>query len=111
MTIDQITSKQIEAYNNRDLEGNMDLFSDDIKFIQLSNGNILLEGKQAVQEMYKHLLDNSPDLFAEVVKRIDFEDKVVLHEYIHGRHGNKEKMEQVIILEIQNNKISKIYKL
>jgi len=111
MTPAQIITQQIEAYNNRDLEGNMILFSDDFKIIQLSDGHVLVDGKEACREMYEHLFRNSPHLFAEVISRIDFNNKIILHESIHGRNGSSEKMEQLIIFEIINNKIAKLYRL
>jgi hypothetical protein len=111
MTAGQIVTRQIEAYNNKDLEGNMILFSDDFKIIRFTDGNILIDGKEACREMYYQLFSNSPHLFAEVISRIDFDNKIILHEYIHGRNGSGEKIEQLIIFEIVNNKISKIYRL
>ena len=111
MTPGQIVTRQIEAYNNKDLEGNMILFSDDFKVIRFSDGNVLIDGKEACREMYHQLFSNSPNLFAEAISRIDFENKTILHEYIHGRNGSSEKIEQLIIFEIYNNKIAKMCKL
>lgn len=106
-----IVSKQIEAYNNRDLEANMALFSDDFKLIALSDGSILIDGKAACREMYQQLFANSPDLFAEVINRIDFGNKVVVHEYIYGRNGSAERIEQLIVFEIAEDKIVRLFRL
>lgn len=111
MTPVQIVTKQLDAYNKRDLEENMILFSDDCKIIRFSDGQIIFDGKDACREMYQQLFDNSPNLFAEVINRIDFGNKIVLHEYIHGRNGSAEKMEQLFILEIIANKIARLYRL
>ncbi len=110
MTASEIVNKQIEAYNNRNLEENMSLFSDDCRIISLPDGKVLLDGKEACTEMYAVLFANSPNLFAEVIGRIDIGNKVILHENIFGRNGSHEKLEQLIIFEIQNKKISKIYR-
>ncbi|HET6769988.1 MAG TPA: nuclear transport factor 2 family protein [Chitinophagaceae bacterium] len=107
----QIVTRQIEAYSNRDIEANMVLFSDDVKMVRFSDGHILIDGKEACREMYHQLFKNSPDLFAEVINRIDFDNKIILHEYVQGRNGSSEKTAQLIIFEIVNNKIAKIYRL
>ena len=111
MTAGEIVTQQIEAYNRKDIEANMALFSDDFKIVNFSDGTLLIDGKDACRKMYSDLFLNSPKLFAEVINRIDFHDKVVLHEYIYGRNGNNEKMEQLIVFEIHNNKIKKIVRL
>ena len=111
MTPRQIVTSQIEAYNNRDIEANMRLFSDDFKMVRFSDGHILIDGKEACKEMYYQLFKNSPDLFADVITRIDFGNKIILHEYVRGRNGSSEKTVQLIIFEIVNNKIAKMYRL
>jgi hypothetical protein len=111
MAPEEIVSLQIDAYNRKDLEGNMVLFHDDFRIVQLSDGKVLVDSKAACREMYRQLFDNSPHLFAEVISRIDFGNKVILHEYIYGRNGSSEKMEQLIIFEITEEKIYRIYRL
>jgi hypothetical protein len=61
--------------------------------------------------MYRQLFANSPDLFAEIIHRIDFGNKVVLHEYIYGRNGSRERIEQLIVFEMAGNKIVRLYRL
>ena len=60
--------------------------------------------------MYKDLFDNSPNLRAEVINRINYGNKIILHEVIYGRYGKNEGLEQLIMFEIVKNKIEKIYK-
>ena len=107
----QIVTRQIEAYNNRDNKGNMVLFSDDFKMIRFSDGHLLIDGKEACRKMFYQLFSNSPDLSAEVISRIDFDNKIILHEYVEGRNGRSEKTVQLIIFENVNNKNAKIYRL
>lgn len=108
MTASEIVTQQIDAYNRKDIEANMALFSENFKIINFSDGNVLIDGKDACRKMYTDLFRNSPNLFAEVITRIDFHDKVVLHENIYGRNGSEEKLEQLIVFEIRNNKIEKL---
>ena len=111
MTAAQIVTLQIEAYNNRDIEGNMALFSENFKIINFLENSVLIDGKEAYRKMYAQLFDNSPNLFAEVISRIDFDNKVILHEYITGRNGSNEKTEHLFIFEVNHGKIEKIFRM
>ncbi|POY35448.1 hypothetical protein C3K47_15420 [Solitalea longa] len=111
MTPSEIVTLQIEAYNNCDLEANMVLFSDDFQTINLADGAILIDGIEACREMYHNLFASSPKLFAKVINRIDYHTKVVVHELIYGRYGSEEPLEQVIIMEVDNDKITRLLRL
>jgi hypothetical protein len=45
-----------------------------------------------------------------VITNIVYENKVVLHEYVYGRNGSTERIEQLIIFEIKNEKIEVMYR-
>lgn len=108
MTIAQIINAQMEAFDNRDIENMMPLFSDDIKFYNFSDGKTIIDGLADCRKMYTELFNLSPKLRAEIISTIDFDNKVIVHEYIYGRNGSVEKMEQVIIFEINGEKINAI---
>jgi hypothetical protein len=110
MSSSEIVTTQIDAYNKRDLKGNLELFSDNFQIIQFHDKSVLVDGKDACEKMYKDLFDNSPNLRAEVVNRIDYGNKIILHEIIYGRYAKDEGLEQLIMFEIAENKIEKIYK-
>jgi hypothetical protein len=110
MTAQQVVTQQIETYNTRNLEANMALFSDNFQLISLEDGKVVVDGIEACREMYANLFANSPKLFANIVSRIDFNNKVVLHEHITGRNGSDGTLEQLIVFEVNNNKIEKIYR-
>ncbi|WP_183575067.1 nuclear transport factor 2 family protein [Mucilaginibacter sp. X5P1] len=108
MTIEQVIEKQMQAFDNRDIESMMTVFNNDIKIINFSDNKILIDGFEECREMYSVLFKNSPKLYAEIINTIIFENKVIVHEFIFGRNGSDKKMEQVIIFEVENEKISKI---
>jgi hypothetical protein len=60
--------------------------------------------------MFEDLFAKSPNLHAEVITNIVYENKVVLHEYVYGRNGSTERIEQLIIFEIKNEKIEVMYR-
>ena len=107
----EIVTKQIEAYNRKNIDAIMVLCSEDFKIIRFSDGYVLVDGKEACGKMHEQLFNNSPHLFAGVIKRIDFNNKIVLYEFIHGRKGDAEKTEQLNIFEIVHDKIAKLYRL
>ncbi len=98
----------MRAYDNRDIDSMMSVFSEDIKIINFPDSKILVDGIDECQKMYTELFKLSPNLRAEILKTIFFDNKVIVQEYIYGRNGNDEKMEQVIIFEVNNKKINRI---
>ncbi|MEO7485471.1 MAG: nuclear transport factor 2 family protein [Ferruginibacter sp.] len=108
MTINEVIGKQMKAYNDRDIESMMSLFCEEIKIVNFSDGNVLIDGFEECKKMYSDLFIISPKLRAEIINSITFDNKVIVYEYIFGRNGNVEKMEQVIIFEVNEEKISKI---
>jgi hypothetical protein len=108
MTIEQVIDKQMKAYNNRDIDNMMPLFSDDIKIFNFSDIKSLVNGIEECKKMFSELFNLSPKLNAEIINTIAFDNKVIVHEYIFGRNGSDQKTEQVIIFEVKNEKINKI---
>ena len=110
MSYYEIVTRQIEAYNKRDLKGNIELFSENFQIIQFHDNSVLVDGKDACEKMYKDLFDNLPNLKAEIINRIDYGNKIILHEVIYGKYGKNEGLDQLIMFEIVENKIDRIYK-
>ncbi|WP_158995394.1 nuclear transport factor 2 family protein [Mucilaginibacter sp. L196] len=108
MTIEQVVEKQMQAFDNRDIESMMAVFNDDIKIISFSDNKTLIDGFEECEKMYSDLFEHSPKLYAEIINTIIFENKAIVHEFIFGRNGSDKKTEQVIIFEVENEKISKI---
>lgn len=108
MTIEQIIEKQMQAYDDRDIDSMMSVFSEDIKIIDFSSNKTLIDGINECRRVFVDLFKQSPKLRAEILKTITFDNKVIVQEYIHGRNGSNEQIEQVIIFEINNKKITKI---
>lgn len=106
MTIAEIINAQMEAFDNRDIENMMPLFSDDIKFHNFADHNTIINGLADCKKMYTDLFNHSPKLRAEIISTIAFANKVIVHEFIYGKNGSDEKMEQVIIFEVNDGKIN-----
>ncbi|WP_291146509.1 nuclear transport factor 2 family protein [Flavobacterium sp. UBA7680] len=108
MTIEEIMDIQMSAFNNRSIQQMMPLYSDDIKVYNFQDLTLVINGKKECEEMFVNLFKQSPNLNAEIIKSIFFDNKVILHEYVSGRNGDDTKKEQVVIFEITNQKISRM---
>lgn len=108
MTPEETVQKQLEAYNNRDIEGFMSVIDEKVKMIDFATGEITLEGWEACKKTYSALFEASPKLHSKIITRTVFDNKVIDHEYITGRKGSEVPIELVLIYEVTREKITKI---
>ena len=96
-----IVQKQVEAYNDRNIDAFANTFSDDIKVYDYP-AKLRYEGKKELKRRYGALFANTPDLNCVIVKRIESGSKVIDEELvtINGR-----KVNGVAIYEVRNGKI------
>lgn len=106
--IDEIIQKQLNAYNERNLMKMMTFFTEDIRFFNFAETEPLVEGITAVEKLYKAVFEHSPDLHAEILNRIVFDDKVIDQERVTVRKGMP-ATEVVVIYELAGGLISKVY--
>jgi hypothetical protein len=107
-TAEQIVQENLDFYNNRNIEGFMSSFSEDIKMYNLGDPNPTVVGLDAVRKVYTGLFERSPKLHSNILKRIVIGNKVIDHESITGRNGNDGILELVLIYEVNEQKINKI---
>ncbi|HMP28509.1 MAG TPA: nuclear transport factor 2 family protein [Saprospiraceae bacterium] len=105
---DIIVQRNLDYYNQRDIEGFMSCFSENITIHNFSDSKITASGLAEVKKIYGDMFTISPNLHSTILKRIVFGNKVIDHESIVGRNGSKEILELVLIYEVEDNKISKI---
>jgi len=108
LSVEQIVQRNLEAYNNRDLEKFMSWFSEDIELYSFSEMKLVASGKPAIEKLYKELFEASPNLHSTILKRIVFDNKVIDHESIVGRKGASDVLEIVMIYEVKDGKIFKM---
>lgn len=107
-TAETIVQKQLDSYNNRDLQPYLDCFADDIEVFNFSTGEMTYSGKDKLREIYANIFEKSPNLHCELLNRIVFDNKVIDHEKVTGRIG-VDITEIVAIYEIKNGLISKAH--
>lgn len=103
-TSQEVVQIQLDAYNNRDLQGFLDTYSDNIQIYNFPN-TLNYEGKETLSRLYKNLFDNTPDLHCEIKHRTILGNKVLDEEYITM---NDTKFRAVAIYEVAHGKITKV---
>ncbi|QCX02083.1 hypothetical protein FGM00_18910 [Aggregatimonas sangjinii] len=111
MTPEQVLQKQLETYNNRDIDGFMSVIDETITIHNFSTGMITVDGYDACKAFYEKLFKNSPELHSTILNRTVFGNKVIDHERIIGRNGNDDVLELVLVYEVKDEKIIKIWVL
>ncbi len=105
---EQVVQMNLDYYNNRDIEGFMRCFSEDIAIYSFADHTLTAKGLDEVRKLYTALFESSPTLHSTIVKRIVFDNKVIDQESIVGRKGSADILELVLIYEVKNDKIYKI---
>lgn len=108
MTPEEVVQKQLESYNNGDIDAFMSVIAEDITIYEFSNGEIIIKGDDDCKKFYTNLFKDSPSLHSKILTRTVFENKVIDHEYITGRNGNSTPVELILIYEVGDEKITKI---
>ncbi|MEM9680152.1 MAG: nuclear transport factor 2 family protein, partial [Bacteroidota bacterium] len=102
--VEAIVQKQLDAYNNRDIDAFMATYTQDVKLYNYPN-QLTTDGQEAMRKGYKTWFDGTPDLKAIIKKRIVIGNKVIDEEQVtaNGRIFNA-----VAIYEVENGLISKV---
>ncbi|NHF58850.1 SnoaL-like domain-containing protein [Flavobacteriaceae bacterium TP-CH-4] len=108
MTPEQVVQKQLETYNNRDIDGFMSVIDSNVVFYNFSDRTKTMEGAAACKSFYTALFEASPKLHSTILSRTILGNKVIDHESITGRNGNDGVLELVLIYEVENEKITKV---
>ena len=103
-TTEVIVNKQLEVYNNKDIDGFVKTYSTDAKLYMFPN-TINSEGQAAIRESYTSFFKRVPDLNAEIVNRIVLDNKVIDKEKVLI---NGKIFYAIAIYEVENNLISKV---
>ena len=101
---ESIVNKQLEVYNNRDIDGFVNTYSIDIKLFTFPN-NVTTQGRVALKRQYASFFENTPDLNAEIVNRIVLGNKVIDKEKVTV---NGRVFYAIAIYEVENDLIKKV---
>jgi uncharacterized protein (TIGR02246 family) len=81
MAATDTVARQVDAYNAHDLEAFLACYADDV-VVTSGNGDVLMEGREAIRAQYGILFERLTDVHAEVRQRIDLGAWVVDDEHV-----------------------------
>ena len=103
----EVINKEVEAYNNRDLEAFVATYTPDAK-IYIFPDSLIMSGHNDIRKRYKIRFDNTPNLHCEITNRIVHGNFVIDHEKITGiQEGTATTA--VLIYEVKDGLIRKAW--
>lgn len=99
-----IVQKQLDAYNNRDIDAFMATYTKDVKLYNYPN-ELRTDGQEQMRKSYEQWFKQTPDLRAFIKNRIVIGNKVIDEEQVTA-NGNI--FNAVAIYEIENGLIKKV---
>jgi len=103
----EIVQAQVAAYNARDLERFVALYSADIRVFRPPAVEPALVGKKAFAAFYAEQRFNKPGLYAEILSRMVLGNTVIDHERILGIA--EQPLEIAVVYEIRDGLISTVW--
>lgn len=99
-----IVQEQLDAYNNRDIEGFLDTYTKDVALYNFP-AEIRSKGQEEMRKGYTGFFESTPDLHCEIKNRIVIANKVIDEEFITANGNN---FGAVAIYEVEDGKIAKV---
>lgn len=99
-----IVQEQLDAYNNRDIEGFLETYTDDIELFNFPSQR-RSKGKEEMRKGYGGYFESTPDLNCEIKNRMVIKNIVIDEEYITANGNN---FSAVAIYEVSDGKIAKV---
>jgi len=101
-----IANQQLIAYNNRDIESFCDLFSNDIRLIDLPSMKVFVNGQIELRDFYTQRFSNS-NLYCEVHSHSDIGNWAIDKETVHGLVTGE--LNIVAMYEVVDEKIQRAF--
>lgn len=99
-----IVAQQLEAYNNRDIEGFMKTYTEDVRLFNYPD-QPLSQGQAPMRANYKGFFENTPDLNCEIKNRIVIGNKVIDQDYLTI---NGKPYSAIAVYEVEAGKIARV---
>jgi len=99
--------RQLDAYNDRDLERFVACYAEDVRVFRMPATEPALVGKAAFGEFYRTKRFNEPGLRAELLSRMAFGNKVIDHERIVGLGAAP--LEAAAVYEVKDGLIATVW--
>ena len=101
-----VVDRQVAAYRDRDLERFLGCYAADVK-VRDFDGNVLMDGLEAVRGQYGPMFRDSPQLRADIPRRIVAGNYVIDEEDISGMvaAGFPRAMHAVVVYRVRDGLI------
>ena len=103
-----IVQRQVNAYNDRDVDRFAKTFAEDVEVFSLPSGKLSVQGRAALRERYAGFFENTPDLHCHVVNRIAEGRFVTDHEHVRGMRG-RDVVKAIAIYEVVGRTIRRVW--
>ena len=100
-----LVQRQLNAYNDRDLEAFLEPYAEDVELYEFPS-TLVSKGKTQMRKDYA-FFNNIPNLHCEIKERIIQGNTIIDKESVTG-FGNK-PLEATAIYQVENNKIKRVY--
>lgn len=107
MSPQEVVQKQLDFYNNHELDGFISTYHEDIKIYNLIDNSIILEGKKVLKEKYRERFEILK-VHADIQNRIVIGNKVIDHEHVTNVKTDI-IVKAVAIYEISDDLIKRVW--
>jgi len=101
---EKIVQKQLDAYNNRDIDAFMDTYADSIQLFSFPD-QLFMNNKDQMRASYKSMFEQNPDLHCKLLNRIVIGNKVIDREEVKT---SRNTLNTVAVYEVKGGKIVKV---
>jgi imidazolonepropionase-like amidohydrolase len=105
---ENIAQIQLNAYNSRDLESFLSVYSDDVEIYQFPD-SLMNKGKDQMRQLYANFFSRATSLHCRLVNRITYNDYVIDREEITTNIPGRGRIQGQAIYKIENGLIRKVW--
>ena len=106
---EQVVARQIEAYNAHDVEAFAATYGEDLELSELPSIRPASKGKPTLKADYEKIFKENPDLHASAKDQIVSGPWVIHREKVTGLAGRKDAVEVVVIYQVKDGLIRKVW--
>ena len=106
-TPEQLINRQLEAYNNRNINDFLATYSDSIKIYNHPN-DLIMNGKEDMRKVYATMFERTPDLNCEIKNRIIQGNKIIDQEHVTGFPDGR-SIKAIAIYEVKDGLIYRVH--
>lgn len=107
-TPEDLAQVQLNAYNGKNLESFLSVYSDDVKVYTFPD-QLEYEGIKKMSELYSSFFNRAGELHCTLINRISYKNFVFDREKITTSIPGRQKFEGQAIYEVKDGKISKVW--